>query len=179
MESSNMHEHDELLTGIKKRTIDPARFLDAAAWVRPTPTINACASPEDLDHAERLLGFPFPKFIRRMYIEIGNGSWGPHYGFYPLPTNGAKPTENDLVGFHLESTSEERVLEDPFVQWPTGFVTILGRGCVYYELCDFIRPPHPVFLLDGDNWLPNKPILELLNPVADSIENRLERWLES
>ncbi len=170
---------DDLLSRIQKRASDPARFLDAAAWVRPTPTINACASAQDLDHAERLLGFPFPKVLRRMYIEIGNGNWGPHYGFYPLPTNGAKPTVNDLVGFHLECISEERAVEDPFVKWPPGFVTILGRGCVYYELCDFISPPYPVFLLDGDNWLPNKSILELLKPVADSIENRLEQWLES
>lgn len=27
--------------------------------------------------------------------------------------------------------------------------------------------------------LPNKPILEFLKPVADSIEKRLEQWLES
>ena len=83
-EVRSMHNLDELLSRIKKRVTDPVRFLDAAAWVRPLRKIGALATPQDIDDAERLLGFSFPIVVRRMYTEIGNGSWGPHYGFYPI-----------------------------------------------------------------------------------------------
>ena len=178
-EVRSMHKLDELLNRIKTRVTDPVRFLDAAAWVRPLPKIGALASPQDVANAESLFGFSFPIVVRRLYTEIGNGSWGPSYGFEPIATEGAKPTGNDLVGAYLECISEEHALEEPLVQWPRGMVTVIGRGCVYYELCDFIRPPHAVYLLSGDTWLPNTPVLEALTIVADSIEDRLEQWLQS
>jgi hypothetical protein len=174
-----MHNLNELLNRIKKRVADPERFLDAAAWVGPSRKIGPLAAPQDIEGAERMLGFSFPSVVRRMYAEIGNGSWGPFYGFYPIPTQGAKPTEDDLVGFYLECTSDEHVLEEPLVNWPRGIVMVLGRGCVDYELCDFIKPPHAVYSLSGDTWLPNTPVLDALALVADSIEDRLEQWLQS
>lgn len=174
-----MQDLDELLKRLKIRVADPVRFLDAAAWVRPTPTIGAPASLQDVANAERLLGFSFPIVIRRMYTEIGNGRWGPSYGFEPIATKSAKPTENDLVGFYLECVSEQRTLEEPLAQWPRGMVTMIGRGCVDYELCDFIKPPHAVYRLSGDTWFPNTPVSEALTPIAESIEARLEQWLQS
>ena len=95
-----MHNLDKLVSRIQTRVSDPLRFLDAAAWVRPTPKIGAPASPQDVSNAERLCGFSFPIVVRRMYTEIGNGSWGPYYGFEPIATEGATPTENDLVGYY-------------------------------------------------------------------------------
>jgi hypothetical protein len=174
-----MAKLDDLLSRIQKRVSDPLRFLDAAAWVRPTPKISAPASPQDVTNAETLFGFSFPIVLRRMYTEIGNGRWGPYYGFEPIATDGAKPTENDLVGYYLECISEEHALVEPLVQWPRGMVTVIGRGCVSYELCDFIRAPHAVYLLSGDTWLPNTPVLEALTLVAESIEDRLDQWLQS
>ncbi len=174
-----MSKIDELMARLKKRVSDPQRFLDAAAWVRPGQKIAAIATLQDIDDAEGWLGFSLPAVVRRMYAEVGNGSWGPNYGFYPIPTQGAKPNEDDLVGFYLACTSDERRLEEPQVNWPRGIVTILDRGCVSYELCDFLNPPHPVYLLSGDHWLPNTPLLESLQLVADSLEERLEQWLQS
>lgn len=170
---------DDLLSRVKKRTTDPVRFLDAAAWVRPIPRIGSPASSQDIANAESLLGFSVPIVIRRMYTEIGNGGWGPVYGFEPIAIEGAKPTENDFVGCYLECVSEKRLLEEPGTQWPRGMVTIIARGCVDYELCDFIKPPHAVYLLKGDTWRPNRPVFEALTLVAESIEDRLEQWLQS
>lgn len=174
-----MHYHDELLNRVKKRVTDPVKFVDAAAWVRPMLKIGALAEQRDIDDAECLLGFAFPMVFRRMYTEIGNGGWGPHYGFHPIPIHGSKPTENDLVGHHLECTSVEHALEDPSVNWPRGLVEVLCRGCVNYELCDFNKPPHAVYLLSGDTWLPDTPVIESLKLVSESIEERLEQWLQS
>jgi hypothetical protein len=54
---------------------------------------------------------------------------------------------------------------------------LIGRGCVDYELCDFLRPPHPVFVLSGDTWNPERPLVESLTPVAASLVDRPEAWL--
>ena len=74
-------------------------------------------------------------------------------------------------------TAPERAIECPVAQWPRGLVEIIGRGCVDSELCDFLRPPYPVFLLSGDTWTPERSVLESLTPVASSLAERLEAWL--
>jgi hypothetical protein len=45
------------------------------------------------------------------------------------------------------------------------------------EVCDFLRPPYPVFKLDGDNWDLELSVEEALVPVAASLADRLEAWL--
>ncbi|MDX1926806.1 MAG: SMI1/KNR4 family protein, partial [Pirellulaceae bacterium] len=140
---------------IKDRVSDPLQFLDSAAWVSPQCSIGPTATQKDVADAEHRLGFCFPPLMRRLYTEIGNGSWGPYYGFSRIPTNGLVPTGDDLVGFYLTCVSEERAMEEPLVNWPRGLVAIIDRGCVDYELCDFIASPHPVYLLSGDTWKPN------------------------
>ncbi len=72
----SMHNLDELLNRVKERVADPLRFLDSAAWVRPLQKMGAPAALEDVERAERLVGFSFPNVIRRMYTEVGNGGWG-------------------------------------------------------------------------------------------------------
>lgn len=153
------------------------RAIESAAWVRPVPTIAPPATVADLDASEANLGFTIPPLLRRLYTEVGNGNWGPVYGVYGIPIGGAAPDENDLVGFYLSCTAPERALEDPIVQWPRGLVPLIGRGCVSWELCDFLRPPYPVYLLDGETWDPQRPLVASLAPVAASLAERLEQWL--
>ena len=170
---------DDLIRRIKARVADPLRALDSAAWVRPMPTIAPPASAVDVDAAETALGFPIPPVLRWLYTEIGNGNWGPGCGLYGIPIGGAGPDPhgNDLVGMHLLNTAPEHALEDPTVQWPRGLVEIIGLGCVSSEVCDFLRPPYPVFLLNGDVWEPGQPVVQCLTPVAASLAERLEAWL--
>ena len=167
---------DRLIGRIKKRVADPLRAVDAAEWVRPIPAMAPPATEADVDAAEAALGFPVPLLLRRLYTEVGNGGWGPFYGLQGIPTDGAKPDANDIIGFYLECISSERALESPAVQWPRGLITLISRGCVDYEVCSFVRPPYPVFRLSGDTWDPERPVEESLEPVAESLEGRLETW---
>lgn len=45
---------------------------------------NSPVSRGDLEHAEALIGFPLPTILRRIYLEVGNGGFGPGYGLLPL-----------------------------------------------------------------------------------------------
>ncbi len=170
---------DDLIKRIKRRVADPIAFLDSASWVRPLPMPAPPASVTDVDAAEAAMGIAFPSLLRRLYTEVGNGHWGPSYGLYCLPTAGATPAEDDMVGFYLECISPERLTEAPAVEWPTGLVPLIGRGCVDYELCDFLAPSNPVLLLSGDTWDLDRPLNNSLEVVASSLAERLENWLDS
>ena len=74
-------------------------------------------------------------------------------------------------------TAPERARETPAVDWPRELVQIIDQGCVSFEVMDFLQPPHPLFLLN-DSWEPERPIRECLLPVASSLEERLEQWLD-
>lgn len=172
-----MDSMDDLIKRIKARVADPMRAVDSAAWVRPIPTIRPPATAADVDAAEAAFGFPIPTLVRRLYTEVGNGNWGPSYGLGRIPTGGAEPDANDIVGLYRLCTAPERTLESPAAQWPRGLVELIGRGCVDFELCDFLKPPYPVFLLSGDTWTPERSVVESLTPVAASLAERLEAWL--
>ena len=38
------------------------------------------ATSQQLERSETLLGFPLPDILRRIYLEVGNGGFGPQYG---------------------------------------------------------------------------------------------------
>ncbi len=170
---------DDLVCRIKARVAEPLRHVDSAAWVRPIPEIAPVATLADVDAAEAALGFPIPPLLRRLYTEVGNGRWGPSYGLEGIPTGGRKPDSNDLVGFYQQCTAPERALEAPVVEWPRGLVVLIGKGCVDYEVCDFLRPPYAVHLLSGDTWDPERPVVEALTLVAPSLADRLDAWLDA
>ncbi|MEZ6134958.1 MAG: hypothetical protein R3C53_08625 [Pirellulaceae bacterium] len=169
---------DDLIGRIKARVADPIAFLDSASWIKPIPRLAPPVKAAEVDAAEEAMGFAFPLLLRRLYTEVGNGRWGPGYGFYQLPGVGAEPNEDDLVGFYLECVSHARLFESPGVEWPAGLVPIIGRGCVDYELCDFLSPFSPVWLLSGDAWDMDRPLNSSLKTVASSLVVRLEAWLD-
>ena len=51
---------------------------------------NPSVTEADVDHVEALIGFALPPLSKRIYLEAGNGGFGPGYGLYPL-NNEADP----------------------------------------------------------------------------------------
>src|SRR5258708_13239995 len=47
-------------------------------------TASLPVTGEDLAQAEAQLGFGLPSFLRRLYLEVGNGGFGPGYGLFPF-----------------------------------------------------------------------------------------------
>lgn len=165
---------DVLIARIKVRVADPLRAVDAAAWVRPMPTIRPPATEAEVNAAEAALGFPIPLLLRRLYTEVGNGEFGPYHGLEGVPTIPPTPRTADIVVLYEQYSAPAP--EYPLHQWPRGLVPLNSRGCLYMECVDFIRPPHAVVLFDGDCDL-ERPVAESLAPVAPSLEERLEMWL--
>jgi hypothetical protein len=52
----------------------------AAGLVEPLPPPPPPASPEAVEEAQVMVGYPLPGLLRRLYLEVGNGGFGPGYG---------------------------------------------------------------------------------------------------
>lgn len=74
------------------------------------PALYPPVSRERLREAERRLAFGLPEFLRTLYVEIGNGGFGPGYGLWGLP--GGYPTslpvaapDSNVVDSYLETVA--------------------------------------------------------------------------
>jgi hypothetical protein len=167
---------DSLVARIERRVADALRAIDAATWVCPMPTVAPPATLAEVDAAEAALGFAIPVLLRRLYLEVGNGGFGPEYGLEGVPRIPPVPGRADIVALYGMYNSGPPP-DDPGHVWPLGWVPLIGGGCLYMECVDFTRSPHEVRLFDGGSGKRGQPISDWFRPVAPSLELRLEAWL--
>ncbi|MEV7986846.1 hypothetical protein [Micromonospora sp. NPDC085948] len=91
----------------------------AADAVDPLPPLEP-ASVHAVDDAERLLGHPLPPLLRRIYLEVANGGFGPVLGVAGGGTDDLGRTAVDLL-----SPRE-----------PAGLLPIGYWGCAIYSYVD-------------------------------------------
>jgi len=108
-----------LINKMKERIKDPKRFIDApeAFPYKLYPPV----SMKELADAEKRLGFGLPNVLREIYLQIGNGGFGPGFGLLALNKNGAKNFQRDLVDWYLESI---HFAHSDYPSWPRQFITI-------------------------------------------------------
>jgi hypothetical protein len=124
-----------------------------------------------LEADEKELGFALPPILKRLYLEIGNGGFGPGYGLMGL-TGGAT---DDLGDTALNSYRTRRSddPEEPW-EWPAGLLPICNWGCAIYSCIDCSKPTFPMVIFDPNvhdgstNWT---------DAFFDECES-FERWIE-
>src|SRR5438105_2866370 len=98
-----------------------------------------------LEAAEMRLGFRLPQLLRDFYTHIGNGSFGPGYGFFQItdpPQYWSHPNGPDLVGIN----DEFHVIDCLF---------ICNWGCDHYSYIDYSQASAPVgfYIGPGDEYI--------------------------
>jgi hypothetical protein len=131
------------------------------------PSVAPPATVAEVDAAEKALSFAIPQLLRRLYLEVGNGGFGPNYGLEGVPTLPPAPGTADIVALYRQYSDPDP--HGPAHQWPHGLVPLIG-GCLYTECVYFTEPPYRVVLFDGDSGTWD-------HPIAPSLEARLEAWL--
>src|SRR5260370_11569184 len=106
-------------------------------------TASLPVTGEDLAQAEAQLCFGLLSFLRRLYLEVGNGGFGPGYGLFPLHDHSPSlaPLTGSLVAAYLgiRSMSQKDTDEDLADDgrntslWPQRALTICERGCHIYS----------------------------------------------
>lgn len=129
---------------------------------------NPPVMPDDVIFAEKLLGFALPPFLKRVYLEVGNGGFGPGYGLAPLLTPTLFPDE-DLDEFPslVHTTLEFRGYKDK--KWPETLLYICDWGCNIYSSIDCASPSFPIVRTEQTYHY---------GIEASSLEDWLEQWLD-
>ncbi|MGW9196693.1 hypothetical protein [Micromonospora chersina] len=131
-----------------------AKAVDA---VDPLPPLEP-ASAEAVADAERLLGHPLPLLLRRLYLEVANGGFGPGV----LGVAGGYTDD-------LERTAVDRL--DP--REPPGLFPVAYWGCAIYSYVDCSEPSAMMWGFDPNSGLAERSFF----PEGISLTEWLIRWL--
>lgn len=82
------------------------------------------ASPSAVAEIEAIVGTALPQLLRRLYLEIGNGGFGPGYGVLGLAGG-----HTDDLGRTLTDICKSR-------KFPDGLLPLCHWGCAIYSLVD-------------------------------------------
>lgn len=145
------------------------------------------ASGDEVAEAERRLGFRLTPLLRRLYVEVANGSWGPEYGASGLITGArvAGSTDEGAVAWYEAMLSPEvGPIEDGappnWPGWPHGLLAVSHWGCAIWSCVDCTSPDGRVSRFDPgacgevDDV---EPWQAAWRPESDSQRDWLEAWL--
>ena len=141
-----MRSSDErLIQRLQERNADRARATDGGTHSRkPVPPVTVTA----LQVAERAMGFKLPELLRAIYLQVGNGGFGPEYGVVGTK-RGAK-----LDGDTLETCYQkmQKLEKENFVwRWPQHLLPVANYGCGMWSCVDCAYQKLPMVLWDPNN----------------------------
>lgn len=123
------------------------------------PTWHPPMAASTLDLVERTLGFRLPSLLRRIYLDVADGGFGPAYGLYPIEA--AMDDGETLV----EVCQTFR--KDP--EWPSRLLPICDWGCANWSCLDCRTDDGPIVTLSGE---------EPLTETGRNLRSWLTAWLD-
>lgn len=118
-------EVEDLIGRIKERANDVSLRISGSYGAS---SLCTPAALETVREAERQMGLRLPSLLKRLYVEVGNGGFGPGYGLYGVTGGFAE----DLQGLTLP----ELYLEEIDYYWPDKLVPICDWGCTIGSAVD-------------------------------------------
>jgi SMI1-KNR4 cell-wall len=127
-----------------------------------------------VENDEKVLGFKIPELLKRLYLEIGNGSFGPGYGLIGL--TGGFPDDTKKIAVSLYLSFSEKDPSDSGWKWPNGLLPICYWGCAIYSCIDCITHDNPMVIFDPNGHEDNKPWTDSFFPESPSFEKWINDW---
>ncbi len=149
----------KLIERLKERVTDPRRACDEVVSKFYAPVKEKIVAA-----AEQKLGFRFPSLLRALYTRVGNGGFGPSYGFVGVQGGATDEFGRSLVRVY-QDTKQYRE-DSPLWRWPEQLLPVCMLGCGMWSCLDCRRTGVPVFLFEPNN---------LSSDPEDEDETRL-RW---
>jgi len=112
-----MTTDDDLLRALQERIVLPGRRIDLDTV--DVPPLYGVATGVAVAEAERSLGFPLADLLRRIYLEVGNGGFGPSAGIL-----GLRGGYSDIDGRNAVDLYQLLMNGG----WPEGLVPLLDWG---------------------------------------------------
>lgn len=154
-------------------------FVSQTATTCGPPTDHAlpCLTMNDVSIAEDELGIKLPRFLVTLYTEVGNGGFGPGFGFLPLLST---PTVNH-GRFVTETCLEMRATKG----WNDTIVPIVTWGCGVLSCLDTASDELLVYRFEPN--MPDQMTIDYLDgypymgagliPEKMGFSDWLEEWL--
>jgi hypothetical protein len=108
------------------------------------------ASREALDAAERIIGYPLPPLLRRLYSEVANGGFGPFGGVEGV--DGGYTSGAGMLVDYLAWRDAEIPEDVDFPEWTAGVVWFCDLGCAMWALLD-CRSPEGTMMFSDEGTL--------------------------
>ena len=141
-----MTAHDDrLIQRLRERIADRGRASSGGIPPRRAPRPVAA---EVLQSVERALGFEFPDLLRAIYLEVGNGGFGPAYGIVGMK-EGAKRGGRTLEAVYRDLAGLEK--ENSAWRWPERLLPLADYGCGMWSCVDCAYQKLPMILWDPNN----------------------------
>lgn len=132
------------------------------------------ARPEKLELLEAEAGNPLPDLMRRIYLELADGGWGPAYGVLGVDSGHT----DDLGGRLADVYRTWHETKDPMpsaLSLPRSWVPFLHAGCAMHFCVETSNPDGEVLLFDPN---PGPPIEQCLLWRTSSFAEFVRLWLD-
>lgn len=141
----------------------------AAGQLAPLPPLTP-APEEAVRECEELLGRPLPPLLRRCYLELGDGGFGPGYGLFPL-------RDSEYGGSVMGAVRQQ-------AEWPAAWRSMAGSllslcdwGCGIESLVDCRHPSGGMWAIDP-NPAPDDDPDVMLFPESFTFTEWMRRWVD-
>jgi hypothetical protein len=130
-----------------------AALRESAATAR---SVRGVATEADVAAAEERVGAAFPPLLRRLYLEVANGGWGPHEGLMPLDRMTERCQQGDL---------------------PAGWLPLFAQPDGVLRVANLREPAVPVGRFDSARA--RAPVEAEYGPaiMSESLRTMLQMWL--
>jgi hypothetical protein len=171
-----MQDRENNLIARLKETIRTNRH-PTGEYMWHSQSASPPVTAEEVAQTEMKLGFELPSLLRRLYLEVGNGGFGPGYGLFPL--NAFHPSTDSLVTAYLGMRSmSQKDIDEHWTDeeekpslWPECVLMICDWGCNIYSCLNCASPDLPILRMDSNvNFLVEWAI------EASSLQQWLEAW---
>lgn len=159
---------DELLQHIRSER----PLTDMSDWreTKVFPPVSA----DQIAAAEKRLGFALPELLREIYMRVGNGGFGPGYGFIGIERGATDDLGRTVEQIYERALhSQPRNLNQP---WPQNLLPCCYYGCAIYFCVDCSSPRAPVHYFEP-NLRGDGPFGAVLQLQCESLEACLRSWL--
>ncbi|MGR6998657.1 hypothetical protein ACU686_12045 [Yinghuangia aomiensis] len=146
------------------------RAARAAGIIQMLPPLTP-VPPDVLARCEASMGVSLPLLLRRCYLELGDGGFGPGYGLHAVASAGAP---HGTIG--SEFANQEHWPE-PWRPMAGRLVPVCAWGCGIASFVDCTDPDARMWALDP-NPAPGEDVAEWLFPQEFGFTEWLRRWTD-
>ncbi|GAB4051045.1 SMI1/KNR4 family protein [Catellatospora paridis] len=119
---------DELLDRMR------ARLAESRSWAGPA----RLATPAEIAESEQLIGFAMPPLLRRIYLEVANGGFGPRDSVLGVGDGAWTDDDADIIAMYQGFSGRPG-------GHPPGVVPLYDVGCAILWMVDFRDPAGPMW----------------------------------